>query len=75
MTTTALWNASPAALSPRREAEVRAYYAGRNSWFPGEPVPTVNPYAADKGLAREFARGLRAVRAEENLNLDTSWDE
>lgn len=57
----------------RREAEVAAYYAGRNSWFPGEAIPKAAP-CTDAGLAAHFKRGLRNVLAEERLNLDAEWD-
>jgi hypothetical protein len=50
-----------------------AYYMGRNSWFPGERIPKVNPLAGTP-FARDFARGLRDVLAEERLNLCTEWD-
>lgn len=60
-------------LTAQQKAEVAAYYQGRNSWFPGERIPKTNPHAGT-ALARHFARGLRSVLAEEQLNLDTSWD-
>ena len=61
------------ALTAQQQAEVNAYYAGRNSWFPGERIPRTNPYAGTP-LAPHFARGLRNVLAEERLNLCTEWD-
>jgi hypothetical protein len=57
----------------RREAEVAAYYAGRNSWFPGERIPRTAPYA-DAGLAAHWKRGLRNVLAEERLDQCVEWD-
>ncbi len=57
----------------RREAELAAFYAGRNAWFPGERIPSSSPYA-DAGLAAHWRRGLRQVLAEERLNIDAEWD-
>lgn len=60
-------------LTPEQKASVAAYYAGRNSWFPGEAVPTVNPYAGT-AQAADWKRGLRSVLAEERLDACVEWD-
>jgi hypothetical protein len=60
-------------LSPAKKAEVAAYYQGRNSWFPGERIPRINPHAGT-ALAPHFARGLRDVLAEERLDRCVEWD-
>ena len=50
-----------------------AYYMGRNSWFPGEAIPKVNPLKGTP-FAADRARGLRNVLAEERLDRCTEWD-
>jgi len=61
-------------LAAQQKAEVAAYYEGRNSWFPGERIPTVNPHKGTS-QAGHWSRGLRDVLAEERLSADTEWDE
>lgn len=52
--------------------KVDAYYMGRNAWFPGEPIPRVNPLAGTPFEA-DWKRGLRSVLAEERLDRCTEW--
>jgi hypothetical protein len=58
------------------DAVTQAYYAGRNSWFPGERIPTEidAAFRNDPTLAASWKRGLRHVLSEERLNADAEWD-
>lgn len=67
-----------AQLTAKQEAEVKAYYMGRNSigdggevWYKMEECPEINT----PELQAEFKRGIRNIKAELRLNADTEWDD
>lgn len=54
----------------RQQAEVAAYYRGRNSVWNG----TGRKKEVDASLQAEFDAGRRHAQAEERLDADTEWD-
>jgi hypothetical protein len=60
-------------LTPEKEAEVNAYYAGRNSIDDdGRCMHTCSE--TKQNLIEAWRRGVRNVRSELRLNADTEWD-
>jgi hypothetical protein len=54
--------------------EVKAYYAGRNDHYYGDPRRTAKDFGT-RGEWESYKRGWRHSSGEAALDMDTEWDD